>query len=118
MHSQPMLQEPSEERHACTSQGRQHMCMVFTPGKHEEANMCPARVRRAQAIRALLRDGPRLAEEREAFRAKRSAYVGYSRADMRTPGAGAGASPATPALRRSVRAYMPESFDFVTVMGP
>lgn len=42
--------------------------------------------RRAQALLALLKDGPRLAAEREAHAKKRGAYQGFSSYDMQAQG--------------------------------
>lgn len=45
---------------------------------------------RAQALLALLKDGPRLAAEREAHARKRGAYQGFSSYDMQAQGGPAG----------------------------
>jgi hypothetical protein len=62
-------------------------------------------LRRAQAIRALLRDSARLRQERQAFMAKRRNYAGYSRAQMSSSVAARGFNgvDCASSLRRSVR---------------
>ncbi len=60
---------------------------------------------RAAAIRALLRDEPRLAAERAALAAKRTAYRGFSRGDLPadSPASFSGEGDHTLQLRRTVR---------------